>query len=251
MKVAVGAHADAAVLVSAPPGLEACNTAKVDFAAAQLHHQRLMMHNLLLSQAHAQMQAQMQMQAQLLAYQNAVANLKSLSGTRGVLERCSLASASTASGDTLSEPSDDGFTTVIVKKMPKAFTREMLMSLLDTHGFKGKYDFLYVPVEFERKVSTGCAFINFIDNDSAELFKQRFHGFRKWGVQCGHKKQAEITWSETCQGREAHIERYRNSSVMHESVPDQFKPVLFVNGVRVTFPAPTRALRAPEPRAQI
>jgi len=100
-------------------------------------------------------------------------------------------------------------------------------------------------------VGTGCAFINFVDTTCAESFKRRFHGFRKWGVQCGHKKQAEITWSETCQGREAHIERYRNSSVMHESVPDHFKPVLFVDGERVSFPAPTRLLRAPEPRAEI
>jgi hypothetical protein len=247
MKVALGAHAS---LMGAPPGLEAYNTPKVDLATAQLQHQHLVMHNLLLSQAHAQMQAQMQMQAQLLAYQHAVANLKSLSGARAGLERCSLASASTAGGDSASEASEEGFTTVIVKKMPKAFTREMLMKLLDKHGYKGKYDFLYVPVEFERQVSTGCAFINFIDTDSAESFKRQFHGFRKWGVQCGHKKQAEITWSETCQGREAHIERYRNSSVMHESVPDHFKPLLFVNGERVTFPAPTRLLKAPEPRAQ-
>merc|ERR1739848_292206 len=134
-----------------------------------------MMHNLLLSQAHAQMQAQMQAQAQLLAYQNAVANLKSFSGTNGALSRCSLASTSTASGDSSSEASHEGFTTVIVKKMPKAFTRDMLMSLLDKHGFKGKYDFLYLPVEFERKVSTGCAFINFVDTAVAESFKQRFH----------------------------------------------------------------------------
>lgn len=52
-------------------------------------------------------------------------------------------------------------------------------------------------------------------------------------------------WGGPHQGLEAHVERYRNSPVMHEDVPDTFKPVLFANGVRISFPLPTRKLRAP------
>eukprot|EP00439_Symbiodinium_sp_Y106_P038344 s1688_g4.t1 len=39
---------------------------------------------------------------------------------------------------------------------------------------------------------------------------------------------------------QAHVERYRNSPVMHRSVPDEYKPVIFKNGVRKKFPRPTK-----------
>ena len=33
---------------------------------------------------------------------------------------------------------------------------------------------------------------------------------------------------------EAHVERYKNSPVMHKSVPDEYKPAIFKDGVRRT-----------------
>jgi len=41
------------------------------------------------------------------------------------------------------------------------------------------------------------------------------------------------------------IERYHNSSVFHPSVPEEFQPLLFSNGLRVPFPAPTQPIRQP------
>jgi hypothetical protein len=38
------------------------------------------------------------------------------------------------------------------------------------------------------------------------------------------------------------VELYRNSPVMHHSVPDACKPILLRNGVRIPFPAPTARL---------
>ena len=46
-------------------------------------------------------------------------------------------------------------------------------------------------------------------------------------------------------GLEAHVERYRNSPVMHRSVPDQYKPVIFKDGVRKPFPRATKKVKAP------
>ena len=44
---------------------------------------------------------------------------------------------------------------------------------------------------------------------------------------------------------QAHVERYRNSPVMHRSVPDQYKPVIFKDGVRKPFPRATKKVKAP------
>lgn len=50
------------------------------------------------------------------------------------------------------------------------------------------------------------------------------------------------------QGREAHVERYRNSPVMHPSVPEPYKPIILQGGERIPFPAPTKMPKAPRNR---
>ncbi|CAE7939289.1 unnamed protein product, partial [Symbiodinium sp. KB8] len=55
----------------------------------------------------------------------------------------------------------------------------------------------------------------------------------------------EVGWSGPHQGFKAHVERYRNSPVMHRSVPDAYKPIIFQDGVRQNFPRPTRKIKAP------
>lgn len=160
----------------------------------------------------------------------------------------SSSSESTASGDTaldLTSESGDAPTTVIVKKMQKAFTATMLLQLLDSHGFRGAYDFLYAPVEFERMVGTGCAFINLRCHEEAARFITYFQGFHHWNVKCGGTKKAELSWS-ICQGRQAHIERYRNSPVLHPFVPEDLKPMLFdKQGKRESFPEPAEIVEPP------
>merc|ERR1712066_571567 len=42
-----------------------------------------------------------------------------------------------------------------------------------------------------------------------------------------------------------HVERYRNSPVMHESIPDEGKPIVLNAGVRMPFPLPTTPLLSP------
>merc|ERR1712039_623595 len=53
-------------------------------------------------------------------------------------------------------------------------------------------------------------------------------------------------WS-TCQGVYANVERYRNSPLMHGSIPADCKPTLYdMYGFQVQFPAPTKHI--PKPR---
>jgi hypothetical protein len=80
-----------------------------------------------------------------------------------------------------------------------------------------------------------------VTHEDAEQFQQQFAGFTNWAMPS--RKVAEVAWSNPNQGLAVHIDRYRNSNIMHEMVPDDFKPVLFQGGVRVPFPAPTRAIK--------
>jgi len=116
--------------------------------------------------------------------------------------------------------------------------------MLDTDGFSGHYDFVCVPADLQRKQGRGYAFVNFVSTADAQCFKERFTGFDCWTVVSN--KVCEVCWGdEQVQGLAAHIERYRNSNVMHDDVPDVFKPAIFANGVRAKFPPPTKRIRPP------
>lgn len=133
-------------------------------------------------------------------------------------------------------------TSAMMRNLPNDYTRCMLLDLLHSEGFGGTFDFVYLPVDFRSTSGLGYAFVNFALHDDAECFREHFTGFNRWSL--ASDKVCEVTWS-SLQGLEAHIERYRNSPVMHESVPDDQKPVLFRGLERVQFPSPTKAIRTP------
>lgn len=137
-------------------------------------------------------------------------------------------------------------TTVMLRNMPNNYSRSMLLELLDAEGFAGQYDFLYLPMDFQSRASLGYAFINFSSSDAAASFWHTFDGYSNWAIPS--RKVSGVSWSGPHQGLEAHTERYRNSPVMCESTPDEYKPILFDRGMRVPFPAPTRRIRAPRVR---
>lgn len=162
----------------------------------------------------------------------------------------SVASDSTTSGSSSSAGSvkgdePDDRTTIMMRNIPNNLSRDQLVELLNDSGFEGKYDLVYVPIDFKNKVGLGYAFVNLSAHDDAEAFRCFFQGFKSWNIQT--EKVCEVTWSDTLQGLEAHLEKYRNSFVMHESIADEFKPILLANGKRVPFPAPTKQIRVQRP----
>merc|ERR1719323_2956437 len=152
---------------------------------------------------------------------------------------CSSEAGSDSSGVTKAdtetrEGSEESRTTVMLRNLPNNYTRAMLIDMLETEGFGEAYDFLYLPIDFRTQAALGYAFVNLLDSDIVQRFWSYFDGFTNWALPS--RKSSFVTWCEPHQGLQAHIEKYRNSSVMHPSVPDQYKPVLVKNGQRVKFP---------------
>jgi hypothetical protein len=141
-------------------------------------------------------------------------------------------------------------TTIMLREVPRSLTRTMLLAELESQGFAGKFDFLYLPVDFDETTrcgqNFGHAFVNFVSPHDAARARECFTGCVAWAVKC--EKPCEALWREQCQGLAAHIQKYRNSALMHESVPDDNKPVVFANGVRCPFPAPTQHIKPPKMR---
>jgi hypothetical protein len=137
-------------------------------------------------------------------------------------------------------------TTIMMRNIPNNYNRANLLELLNKCGFDKSCDLIYLPIDFQTEVGLGYAFINLVSETEVTRFKDHFQGFTEWSV--ASQKVCEISWSNPLQGLQAHIDRYRNSPVMHESVPDEHKPMLFSDGIRKSFPEPTKKIRAPRLR---
>lgn len=146
--------------------------------------------------------------------------------------------------DSSSKHSRETRTSLMLRNIPNDYSRDGFMSLLDSEGFRGRYDFLYLPIDFQRKASLGYCFVNCVAPEDAQRLIEHFDGFDRWSV--GSRKVCEVKWGEPLQGLQPHLERFRNHSVMHHAVPDEFKPVWLRHGMRTPFPCPTRKLRPPQ-----
>jgi len=129
-------------------------------------------------------------------------------------------------------------TTAMMRNVPCSFSRKNLIQLLDKNGFRGTYDFVYMPMDFKRGLCIGYAFVNLVTPDHLQRFAEVFDGFHFRATPSKSSKICAVSLSRT-QGLSANIERYQNSPLMSDEVPDGYKPALFVAGGRRP---PTRVL---------
>jgi hypothetical protein len=130
-------------------------------------------------------------------------------------------------------------TTVIMRNLPCGFFRDDLIQAMDAKGFAGFYNLVYLPLDFRSGACLGYAFVNLVTEQDTQRFILDLNGFDEWPFQSAKVCSVELART---QGLMANVERYRNSPVMNEEVPDIFRPVLFDGNMRVPFPEPTRDL---------
>lgn len=148
---------------------------------------------------------------------------------------------------TISSEKRGAVTTVMINNLPSHIMNQSLCAVLFEMGLGGQFDFVYVPVDFKRCVCYGYAFVNFVSAKKAKHFRLAFARYVK--AHLPDLTQSSVRLYAPVQGLEANIERYRNSPVMHESVPAHYKPLLLQGGVPITFPSPTRNIRYPRLRS--
>lgn len=88
-----------------------------------------------------------------------------------------------------------------------------LKTILDQICF-GTYDFLYLRIDFKSGCNVGYAFINFADVGGMIALIDRIE--RRCWTAYRSSKAAEVSYA-TIQGREALVQKFRNSSVMQET----------------------------------
>lgn len=66
----------------------------------------------------------------------------------------------------------------MIKNIPNKYDMALLSSELN-ENFEGKFDFLYLPLDFENKCNLGYAFINFIEPLHILLLSSLYEG-KRW-----------------------------------------------------------------------
>lgn len=138
---------------------------------------------------------------------------------------------------------DQDLTTLLLRNVPTTLPQKKLVELFDNLGLTFLYDFVYLPMDFRNGVNLGYGFVNCVSHQDAIQMMESLEDLR-W--EPGSDQTCKLSWSHYIQGLEGHLERYRNSPVMHPDMPEDWKPMLFSNGQRVPFPPPTKAIKAPK-----
>lgn len=116
-------------------------------------------------------------------------------------------------------------TTIMLRNIPNKMQQAELKDVVDDSSF-GKYDFMYLRIDFQNECNVGYAFINFVDPlDIVDFWNAR--AGTSWDTH-GSNKIAEISYA-TIQGKDCLVSKFRNSSVMLEAPEYRPKVCLFVS----------------------
>ena len=111
----------------------------------------------------------------------------------------------------------DTNTTVMIRNIPIKYTDKILNE--DLKEFKGKYDCLYMPYDYEKNGNKGYAFINFVNPLHILYFYETFNG-RKWD---------QFESNKICELNSAHFQGINEIQKHAKNYKGQKKPNYFNN----------------------
>mmetsp|Transcript_17985 Transcript_17985/g.46373 ORF Transcript_17985/g.46373 Transcript_17985/m.46373 type:complete len:459 (-) Transcript_17985:486-1862(-) len=102
-------------------------------------------------------------------------------------------------------------TTLMIRNLPHELLQSQLAAEIDTCGFEGLYDFLYMPSTFGTGRGKGYAFVNFATPEVADCFSTLWHNTCRFGNPNEH---VLLNVSVACiQGRDANVARWDTSKM--------------------------------------
>lgn len=120
-------------------------------------------------------------------------------------------------------------TTVMLRNIPNRYTNMQLIDELDEEGFRGTYDFLYLPIDFRNNCNVGYSFINFLTEDVCHQFSDHMEGYR---FKCFNSAKRASCVPAYVQGLEANVEHYRSTLVGSDE--PLHRPVVLHGGQQIT-----------------
>lgn len=112
----------------------------------------------------------------------------------------------------------EDITTLMIRNVPNQYHRGMLMQELDTLGFRGKYDFVYLPIDNATFWNVGYAFVNFEDSADALRCMEVMEGHEFLRFRPGRKRVAQVSVAHI-QGLEQNLAHCTGTSVFSTNAP--------------------------------
>merc|ERR1719478_54994 len=97
----------------------------------------------------------------------------------------------------------------MIGNLPNAYSQQELIQEMNSCGFEGCFDFLYVVVDCVSGANKGYAFVNFLEPQSAYEFFVYFHG-RQMDLYSSKKR---LVLSK------AHVQGYEANRAQHGGFP--------------------------------
>ena len=108
----------------------------------------------------------------------------------------------------------DKRTTLMLRNIPNKYKLNDLVKEIDK-SFWGKYDYINLPIDYERKLNLGYAFINFVDPLHIILFYETYHN-KRWSLYKSDKKM-DMTYADkqgkkdiNCKDEQTYYAQYDN-----------------------------------------
>lgn len=70
--------------------------------------------------------------------------------------------------------------TLVMQNLPLSYTEEMLVDLLDSEGFAGRYESAHMPNNYGRTTDCDCAVVRLMTDEDAECARAHFQDFNDW-----------------------------------------------------------------------
>ncbi|GLB37508.1 putative RNA recognition motif 2 [Lyophyllum shimeji] len=141
------------------------------------------------------------------------------------------------------EDGQDTRTTVMIKNIPNKMADKDLIAYIGKVCPR-RIDFLYLRMDFQNGCNVGYAFVNFITVQDLLYFAKKKLG-EKWNM-FSSEKVLQMSYANY-QGKEALVEKFKNSCIMDER--EAWRPKIFYSepgpeqGLPEPFPAPTHIRR--------
>ncbi|KAG6903026.1 hypothetical protein C0995_007459 [Termitomyces sp. Mi166 len=141
------------------------------------------------------------------------------------------------------EDGQDTRTTVMIKNIPNKMSDKDLVAYIGKVCPR-RIDFLYLRMDFQNGCNVGYAFVNFITVQDLLTFAKKRLG-QKWNM-FSSEKVLQMSYANY-QGKEALVEKFKNSCIMDEQ--EAWRPKIFYSepgpeqGLPEPFPAPTHIRR--------
>ena len=134
----------------------------------------------------------------------------------------------------------DKRTTLMLRNIPNKYKLNDLVKEIDM-SFCGKYDYINLPIDYERKLNLGYAFINFVDPLHIILFYEKYHN-KRWNLYKSDKKM-DMTYADkqgkkdiNCKDEQTYYAQYDKRFIFKSLNPKIQIPMIYKDYFRKIYP---------------